>query len=155
MCLSRITKKLKEPKTMQFYKIMWRLRRKGKPNLYFFQFRDLCEPIEKGKVKHASVGDIEIDHDHWRSFVSRRKTYRAGFHGYTNLRRAARRVRFDIRSRRWQFKKTARGNLFRVLVLCEGPVRTIGSQGDARVTVADTMKILREVPLTKLFPNKK
>ena len=150
MCLSIISKKRKEPKTMRFYKVMWRLRRKGQPNLYFFQFQTACEPIEKGKVKYASVGNIEIDR--WRSF--KRKFYRAGFHGYTNLRRAAQRVHFDIRNRKWQFKRTARGNIFRVVVLCEGPVRTIGSQGNARVVVADTMKILREIPLKQLFQRK-
>ena len=153
MCLSTITKKLIEPKTMQFYKIMYRLRRKGKPNLYFFQARfSECRPIEKGKVKLATVGDIELRRDPWTEIPARR--YRAGFHGYTNLNQARKALHFRPWFRRWAPKETSEGKLYKVIVLCEGPVRTIGTQNRKKVVVADTMKILREIPLTQLFPTK-
>lgn len=153
MCLSRITKEFKEPQMMQFYKVMWRLRRKGQPNLYYFHWRDRCDPVEKGKIKLASVGMLETNPG-FDTCAPRGRRYRAGFHGYTNLRQAASRLCRSRARRRWNYRESAHGKLYRVVVLCEGPVRTLGVQGGKRVTVADTMRILKEISLTQLFPRK-
>jgi len=56
MCLTRIAKKLGEPKVMQFYKIMYRIR-PGKKNLYYFSIMKKTSPLEKGKIVHA-VGTV-------------------------------------------------------------------------------------------------
>ncbi len=142
MCLDHITKELKpfEVKMMTFYKEMDRVRRKGKKNLYFFTIMSKNKPITKGVVYKALSGQI--------SGLTRRDPvcYDAGFHGYTNLRSAARLFRRVL-----DFYLRSRGNKkYRVVVKCRGLVHTIGIQNHTRVVVAKTLEILREVPLAKL-----
>lgn len=143
MCLNTVNKRLTEPKQMQFYKVMMRIRRKGKCNLYRFKIRDSCKPIVKGKEYRSSAGHI--------GSVLSDARYPAGYHGYTNLRQAQRASRFSLQGRWWDCRKFHRDNAYPVIVLCEGLVHTIGNDRDRRTAVARTMKILREIPLTQLL----
>lgn len=147
MCLSTVNKRLTEPKWMQFYKVMYRIRRKGDCNLYRFKIRKDCKPIVKGKEYRSSAGYI--------GSVLSDARYPAGYHGYTNLRQAQQVSRFSLQGRGWDRRKFHRDNAYPVIVLCEGLVHTIGNDRDKRTVVAKTMKILREIPLTQLFPKRK
>lgn len=148
MCLSTINKRLSEPKRMQFYKVMYRIRRKGDCNLYRFKIRKDCKPVVKGPEYKASVGYIDID-----TLACVR--YPAGYHGYTNLRQAQRAGRISRWERRWNCRNFYQGKGYPVVILCEGLVHTIGNDKGRRTVVARTMKILREIPLTQLFPKRK
>jgi len=148
MCLSRVTTVHEKPKLKQFYKVMYRVRRKGKPNLYHFQFRS-CGPITKDETRRSSKYTIRVSSNS-NSWYSKISEYWAGFHGYTSLRRAARNIPLQPNRRKTCERKFKGLTARRVVVLCEGLVRTVGSQGFSRVVVADSMKILREVPLTDL-----
>ena len=147
MCLSRVSRELVKPKTMQFYKVMYRTRRKGNCNLYKFSVMSHCKPLTKGVVRHGSVGSINLPTD---GFDLHPDSYRAGFHGYTDVRPAAHHLRYS-RHRTQRYRYRLRNKGYPVVVLCEGLVHTIGNQRGKRVVVAETMKILREIPLTQLF----
>jgi len=137
MCLSRVTTVHEKPKLMQFYKVMRRVRRKGKPNLYHFQYRSSIRPLIKDKLRHASRGWI----------FGFNGSYKAGFHGYTNLKAAAREI-----SSYPEFNKFIGLPGRYVVVLCEGLVRTEGIEYSSkiRVVVADTLTILKEIPAAKI-----
>lgn len=151
MCLSSVGREFVTSKTMQFYKVMLRLRRKGNCNLYKFKVMNHCKPLTKGVTRLGSVGSIDLPND---GFDSCPPSYRAGFHGYLSLKQAAsflRYAKYDVQ-RYHRYHGRHRG--YPVVVLCEGLVHTTGNQRGKKVVVAKTMKILKEIPLTQLFPGK-
>jgi len=154
MCLQKITREFDKPKKKQFYKVMLRVRRPGKPNLYYFQHRRHEAPMLKGETRKASSALISS------TFGG---DYLSGFHSYASLSNAKRKLsgyknkiyryyRYWARSPREYGKNHL---AYEVAVLCEGEVHTVGNEHlrgkSVRVYVSSTLKILKEVPLNSLF----
>lgn len=121
--------------------------------IYYFTWRHGLKGIMKGVERRSSTQKIETLNSKLGlttelELTIRKSFYRSGFHAYTNLYSAARRVPTDSKRRRREFLHGNSKHL--VVVLCEGLVRTVGFQNNCQVVVADIMKILREIPLKRL-----
>jgi hypothetical protein len=146
MCLDTVTKRLRKPRLMRFYKtfVMYdppfnaltgKIAPNGKDTFYspLFDVKRPYIPGLKYRDRHSPASRLPAN-----SGVKNTGVYPFGFHGFATIRGA----------RKWRIKNELHG----IILLCEGVVHTIGKQDGCKAVVARTLKIAHAPRISLVSP---